>query len=135
MTSVRSGEKAGWTLGWSGCFLWVLILAVVFLVRGQTAAGGTGILLAAAATGLIVALAPWRHPSTAYWKLMLPLYVAAAASVGWALLAFGPEVLQGEGFPWWTTGLFLLLILSLWNSRCQRWSDGADGPGDRARAG
>ena len=126
--TARRGEKIGWTFGWLGGFLWVAVLAVVFFARGQVLAGGSGILLAAVATGLIVLLAPWRHPCTAYWKLMLPLYAAMAASGLWAVLAFGSEALPAEGFPWWTTGLLLPLLLPLWNGGRRRWSDGSAAP-------
>ena len=44
----RRGEKLGWTLGWCGGFVWVVILAIVAWVQGKTlhAAAGLAIVIA-----------------------------------------------------------------------------------------
>jgi hypothetical protein len=49
---------AGWSVGWAGGFLWVGILAVVFLVQGNTLAGVSGLVLVAVAAAAIATFAP-----------------------------------------------------------------------------
>jgi len=114
----RVGEKIGWTGGWLGGFLWVAVLAVVFLFRGQWAWGVAGLLLTAVAVVAILLLAPWRHPVTRYWKLMAPLYALFLASAAWAIGAFG-----GAGLRWW--GLFWILpvMMPLGTMSRRTWRD------------
>jgi len=102
----RKGEKIGWLGGWTGGFLWLAILTVVWLAQGnmRLATAGTG--LVGIAMLFIISLAPWKHPETKYWKLMLPLYAMLMTAVavivwveggparlglsGWSLLACLP---------------------------------------------
>ena len=46
MMASRAGEKLGWLGGWAGGFLWVLALAILFLLRGQLVDGLVGLALA-----------------------------------------------------------------------------------------
>lgn len=85
----RTGEKVGWIGGWLGGFLWLLILSVVWLVQRRMTAGTVGLALFLMAVGAILLLAPWRHPSTRQWKLMLPVYLVLLASIAWAVWAWG----------------------------------------------
>ncbi len=43
MTASRAGEKLGWPGGWAGGFLWVLALAILFLLRGSLSTGRWGL--------------------------------------------------------------------------------------------
>ena len=63
--NARAGEKGGWSVGWAGGFLWVGILAAVFLVQGHTLAGVGGLVLVAVAAAAIGVFAPWRWASRA----------------------------------------------------------------------
>ena len=120
----RTGEKVGWIGGWIGAFLWVAIFAVVFLARGHVATGAAGLGIVLAAGALVAAFAPWRHPATPYWKLMLAPYAALAGAVAWALLAYGPAALRAEGVSWWSAVAAVPLLLPFGTAGRRRWSDG-----------
>ncbi len=84
----RSGEKIGWVGGWFGSMLFLPILGIVFMSQHQITPGA--ILMGAFVVlfPMVFMLAPWHHPATRYWKLMLPFYVVfIAAGVGAALTA------------------------------------------------
>lgn len=121
--NARAGEKAGWSVGWAGGFLWVGILAVVFLVQGHTLAGVGGLVLVAVAAAAIGAFAPWRHPETPYWQLMLPLYALLGLAAAWALTAFGAG-LEEAGLTGWSLLAFLPLLIPFASVGGRRWRDG-----------
>ncbi len=122
----RTGEKLGWIGGWVGAFLWVLVLSVVWLLRGQPLPAALGLLLVALAAVLVSALAPWRHPSTPYWKLLLPAYVPLVLSVVWAVWSFRGA--DRMGLSPWSALVLLPLLLPFGTAGRRRWSDaGADG--------
>jgi len=103
----RTGEKVGWTVGWLGGFIWMAILAVIFLMQQKWIQGFLGIFLFAIAVASIISFAPWRHPSIPYWRLMIPSYVALLGSVVWAVWSFGG--IEKLGF----NGMHLLWIVPL----------------------
>jgi hypothetical protein len=109
MTKKRTGEKAGWIGGWAGSFIWILILAGLFFYRQKFAQGVVGIALTGAAVVAVLYCAPWRHPSTSYWKLMLAPYGLFFIAVAWAVWSFGG--IEVIGFNWWNL-LWLLPTLS-----------------------
>lgn len=120
--AARSGEKIGWTVGWTGTFVWVAVAALVLLAGGKVWAGLWGVLLAGLAGVGIVVLAPWRHPTTPAWKLMLPLLVLVGASVGWALQWWRGT---GEAATGWLSMLWLVpLLVALATAGRRRWIDG-----------
>ena len=116
----RLGEKAGWIGGWSGGFLWVLLLSVMWLAQGRFIEGVAGLLLVALAGLLIIATAPWRHPKVPYWKLMSPIYLLLVISCAWAIWAFGGKKDLGELL---LSTWFLLLLFPLGVVGRRRWSD------------
>jgi hypothetical protein len=120
----RTGEKIGWIGGWIGAFLWVAILAVMFLVQGRVAAGAAGLGVVALAALLVALFAPWRHPTTALWKLLLLPYLAVAAAVAWTMLAWGVEALRAEGGSPWSLLLVLPILLPFFTAGRRRWNDG-----------
>ena len=91
----RSGERFGWIGGWLGGFIWVLILAVLLLIKGRGLEATVGLAIAAAAVAWVLAGAPWKHPDTRYWKLMLPIYLLFSASIAWAVWAAEDPYLLG----------------------------------------
>lgn len=109
MTINRRGEKIGWIAGWTGGFIWVAILSVVFLCRNKFGQGALGFLLCLAALAVSLFFAPWRHPLTPYWKLMLAPYGMFFLSIGWAIWSYGS--LASLGFNWWNL-LWLVPALS-----------------------
>lgn len=94
----RSGEKLGWIAGWSGTFIWVLILAGLFLYRHEFRQGVAGVALTTAAVASVLYCVPWRHPSTPYWKLMLAPYGLFFIAIAWAVWSFGG--IESLGFNW-----------------------------------
>lgn len=118
----RTGEKVGWLGGWGGAFFWVLIISIIWIVKGKSWEGFTGIILLAVAVILILSLAPWKHPAVPYWKLLVPIYLLLFLSGGWAIWSFG----EGEqsGFSGWSLFLLVILIMPLWQIGRRRWKDG-----------
>ena len=118
----RRGEKIGWIGGWTGGFLWVLALAVLWAARGETLAAGGLVVVFGLALVAIMTLTPWRRPHTPYWKLMLPIYGLLAVSVALALAplvgmdgqGMGGLGFGGHGFGWlgllWLEPCFIPLL-------------------------
>jgi len=117
----RQGEKIGWTVGWLGGFIWIAILAVMFLFQGKHAAGITGLVLFGIAVFCICYFTPWRYPTTFYWKLMAAPYIALLTSVPWAVWAFGG--LETAGLNWWMLALLLPILVPAANLYRRRWMD------------
>jgi hypothetical protein len=119
----RRGEKLGWIGGWLGGFVWVLILAVVFLVQGRWLEAAVGLLLVAVACLTVVLSSPWRHPKTRYRVLMIPVYALFFLSVAWGVWA--TEDPRRMGFnSWWALLLVLPVLSPLWTAGSRRWEDG-----------
>jgi len=110
----RRGEKIGWVGGWLGGFIWVLLMSVIFLVQEKLIQGFLGLVLFCLAACLILIKAPWKHPDTPYWKLMLPVYVVFLASVAWVVW---------YGFDWRTTFWILPILIPLGTMGRRRWND------------
>ncbi len=119
----RAGEKIGWTAGWIGGFLWVAILSLVFLYQEKYAQGVSGLLLTGVAVVAIVAFAPWRWPTTPYWKLMLGPYGMFLVSIAWAIQSFGG--LESAGLNWWNLFWLLPLLIPLGTAGGRKWKDSA----------
>jgi hypothetical protein len=122
MSGARRGEKLGWILGWGGSFLWVLILAVVYLTKGAPPPSLLGFALVATAAVFIYVFAPWRHPTRPYWMLLAPIYSLFFLSIAWASwIAGGPAEL---GFTVWSVFLLLPFLLPFYLAGKRRWIDG-----------
>lgn len=121
MMTAEQGEKIGWLAGWIGGFLWVAILSGVFLAKGRWPQGVLGIVLVAVAWASVMLLVPWKHPDTAYWKLMLAPYACLIAAVAWAFWSFDEPMTLAAGSGALLTLLPVLLPLALLGKR--RWSD------------
>ena len=122
MLPTRRGEQLGWLGGFAGGFLWIPVLAVVFLVRGELLAGLTGFALGALGYGAVVLSRPWRYPDTPYWRLLLLPYLALVAAVPWAIWGFGPE--EAAGLTWWQLLPMLALFSPFVTIGRRRWRDG-----------
>jgi len=109
MTKKRTGEKAGWIGGWAGGFIWILILVVLFFYRQKFVQGVIGAALIGTAIVTVLYYAPWRHPSTPYWKLMLAPYGLFFIAFAWAVLSLGD--MEVFGLNWWNL-LWLIPLLS-----------------------
>ena len=117
----RTGEKIGWIGGWLGGFIWVLFLSVLFLVQGRQVEGIVGLVLECIAIVLILWNVPWKHPGTAYWKLMIPIYVTLFVSVLWAFRVLGGA--EELGLNWWNTLWVFPLLGPLGTIGRRRWDD------------
>lgn len=125
--TARKGEKFGWAWGWTGGFLWVPILGAVFLVQGKLAAGMAGLLLFASAIFALQAFAPWRHPTTPYWRLMAVGYAHFLLAAVWAIWAFDAwTVMLRDPWMWlWLMPAFLPVFIQ----GRRTWADGEPKPG------
>ncbi len=101
----RKGEKTGWLVGWTGGFVWLLLLAGAWFIQGQITKGILMISLFAIEVILIVVFSPWKHPETKYWKLMLPIYIVLIVSVSLYVSLAGGLKMLGLNF----RSLFILL--------------------------
>ena len=120
--SERMQEKMGWIGGWSGGFIWVVILAALLVHRGQLVDALTGFIIGGVAGLVIFFTAPWRHPGTPYRILMTPIYLLLLVAVGWGIVTFGgPELF---GFTsWWSLLILFPALLPLWTVGNRRWDD------------
>jgi len=127
--STRKQEKLGWTVGWLGGFVWVLILSVIFLVQGRMPRAVIGLVIGGASIATIFLASPWRHPDTTYRRLMIPIYIGFFVAVAWAVWASDdPRTLGIRS--WWALFLLLPLLTPVWAAGRRRWNDGETRPGD-----
>lgn len=118
----RKGEKIGWIGGWIGGFVWLLLLSIVWLAQGKIAYGIWGISLFTVAFILIVVLAPWKHPETKYWKLMLPTYLVLIVSVSLYIWLEGG--LKTPGLNWWSILWLAPLFIPFATIGTRCWNNG-----------
>ena len=119
--TARRGEQWGWLAGWFGGFIWVLILSIKLSIEGRNGPALTGFLLVAVAVVVIAGCAPWRHPQTPYWLLMLPVYAMIFGSIGWALWSFGG--LQGLGLNGFSAFMLVPILLPLAIAGKRKWNE------------
>jgi len=98
----------------------VLILAIIFMAQGKLLEGGIGLFLVAVAAVIITLQAPWRHPTTGYWKLMLAPYGVFLVSVVWVIWSFGG--MAEAGLDWWMLVWFLPMMIPLGSLSKKTWS-------------
>lgn len=116
----RRGEKIGWLGGWLGGFVWLAALAVVFLFRQRWVPGVVGLCLFGLAVAVILSCAPWRHPDTVYWKLLLPVYAVFFGAVAWAVWAYGG--LKAVGVEGWHILWLAPMLLPLFTNGRRSWN-------------
>ncbi len=110
-------------LGWSGGFVWVLILSVVVWVDGQTREALLGLVILGASLASILFFAPWRHPSLTYRRLMTPIYILFFAAIAWGVWALGDA--RQIGITGWGSALLLVpLSIPFVVLGPRRWRDG-----------
>ena len=118
----RRPERLGWILGWIGGFIWVLILSIVFLIRGDVLQAAVGAVLTAAACVTTLVFAPWRHARIRYRRLMAPIYVLFFTAVAWGVWALGGLRQLGMSSPWALLAL-LPIMTPLWTVGTRRWDE------------
>jgi hypothetical protein len=106
----RSLEKWGWWGGWFGAYLWLPILSIASGFRGDRLLAFAGTALFVVAVAAITYWAPWRHPTTRYWKLMLPCYLGLVAGVALVLSRHIESARDLVNMPYTWTWLILLIL-------------------------
>lgn len=123
MLENRKAEKIGWSLGWSGGFLWILILAVFFLVQERLAESILGFFVFTIAMLGVFLFSPWRNPQTPFWKLFLVPYFIFLLSIIWVIWAYGG--VKSLNLNWWNLFWLIPLLIPTFTSRGRRrWVDG-----------
>jgi hypothetical protein len=117
----RNGEKIGWIGGWIGAFIWLLVLAIIWFVRGETQHGAVAMgffFVAMVVANLIV---PWRYPYTKYWKLFLLPFIMFFVSV-FICVAYG---FGGESFglQWENVFWLIPLMIPFFTLGSRTWND------------
>ena len=92
----RKGEKIGWIGGWIGGFLWLLVMSIILLVKGNYNFGIAGLMLFGITLFLINIMSPWRQPEVKYWILFTPLYAVFIISLVMVVVAYGDYGSLGE---------------------------------------
>ena len=101
----RRGEKFGWIGGWFGAFAWLGLVSAIWLFQSKISEGMIGLVVFIIAIIVISMTAPWKHPNTKYWKLMLPIYSLFICSIVlYIYLSGGLEII---GLKW--TSIFLVI--------------------------
>jgi len=118
--SIRQGEKWGWIGGWLGSFLWLLLLSGVCLYQGRLMVGLLGASFFVVAVATIFLAAPWRHPATPYWKLLIPVYGVFTASGGLAVATAGG--LGQSGLSPWSLTFLVVLFVPLFTVGKRTWN-------------
>ena len=83
--------------------------------------GVSGLALFAVAILLILFLAPWKHPETKYWKLMLPIYAIFVISACLSVWFMGG--LGSTGLNWWTAVYMTPILIPFVTVGPRRWND------------
>jgi hypothetical protein len=96
---------------------------MVFLFQGKTEQGILGMALTGASLFMILFFAPWRFPSTHYWKLMLAPYGIFFLSIVWAIWLYGG--LGVIGLNWWNLLWLVPMLLPFGMLSKRTWSDSA----------
>ena len=117
----RKGEKIGWIGGWHGGFIWLGLLAIVWLFQNKTYDGVIGITIFIVASITIVMTAPWKHPNTRYWKLMLPIYFLLLVSVIFSIYVYGG--FENSGLNWASLGGIASVFVPLFAIGSRRWNN------------
>lgn len=122
----RTGEKIGWTAGWMGGFIWVVILSIIFIIQNKTLQGFMGIIIVCIAFAVIILFAPWRHPLTPFWKLMTAPYVIFLVSAAWAIWSYGATI-ENMDLNWWNVFLIAPIFIPFATAGKRKWADGDPG--------
>ncbi len=121
----RKGEKIGWIAGWFGGFIWMILLSIIWIYQNKIIEGISGIILFTIAIILVFILAPWKHPNTKYWKLMLPIYVLFFISVALSFYSFGG--LKSSGINWMSFFWIIPCLIPFATVGNLKWNRNANG--------
>ena len=121
----RRGEKFGWIGGWFGSFVWLGLLSAIWLLQNKISEAMIGLSVFIVVIIVISMTAPWKHPNTEYWKLMLPIYSLFSCSIVLSIYLYGG--LESIGLKWtsffWVIPGFIPLVTAgnrTWNSSAKQ---------------
>jgi hypothetical protein len=119
----RKGEKIGWIGGWHGGFIWLGALSVVWLFQNRIYYGIIGMAIFMVASIAIIAAAPWKHPNTKYWKLMLPIYFLFFISIAFYIFSYGG--LESTGMKWTSFFWVVPCLIPIVTTGGRTWKENA----------
>lgn len=123
----RNGQKWGWTLGFLGASVWMLLASLCAFVYTKLAFGAFFLGLFALSVTAVIVLAPWKHPQTRMWRLFLPLYLLQLLGLVVGLQFEAGAIRGREMRP--LIQAIVLGGLPLVTLGSQKWSDGEPDPG------
>jgi len=116
----RRGEKLGWTLGLLGGTAWMFIFAALAFFAGDWPIGALVLGVGLCVVGMVIKLAPWKHPATPFWKLFLPPVAVIILTAGILMEWAGHKLSALEWAPALLVGVFLFLLTGIGS---RRWQD------------
>jgi hypothetical protein len=120
----RRGEKLGWTGGLLGGTVWMFIFAAYGFLGGDWRFGAVALGGGLCVVGLVIHLAPWKHPTTRYWKLFLPPVAVMILTAGVIVICWGHGL---SPLNWVPALLCIFIPLLVPDIRGKRWEDGNAG--------
>jgi len=121
-TANRHGERRGWIWGWIGGFIWLLLFGLLWSLNGQLLQGVCAFAAFAAGCVATVLCAPWRHPRTPFWKLLLPIYTVLFVDIALILYIY-PGAVQCLGLSAGNLLALLPLLLPFVTLGRQTWDE------------
>lgn len=121
MTAKKNqGVKWGWTGGFLGGSLWMLLLGIVQLARGELLLGAGLTALYLVSLAVLYLLLPWKRPKTSmgllYLGTLAPI-LAGAVFVIWWVFAHDESI-------WGLFGGFFAIFTPVFFFRGRTWADG-----------
>ena len=101
------------------------LLSALWIFQNRSSNGMLGIVLFIIAIILIIALAPWRHPNTKYWKLMLPIYLLFLISIAVVIYLYGG--LRNGGLSWISFSWLIPSLIPFAIIGNRNWNSGEKG--------
>jgi hypothetical protein len=118
----RNGEKIGWTVGWTGSFVFLLLIANLWFLQGEKHQGMVTLGFFVFAIVSVNLITPWRYPDVKYWKLfLLPYIILSFAMFNTVAYTKGLAdlVLQWKNVTWLIPVMIPLILLGN-----RTWNDG-----------
>jgi hypothetical protein len=103
---------------------WMFILATYAFFAGEWRIGASALGAGLCVVGLVIELAPWKHPTTQFWKLFLPPVAVMILAAGVSILWAGQSLSPLDWAPALLVGFFMCLFTGIGR---RRWEDGNAG--------
>lgn len=116
------GARLGWTLGGLGGLLWMVVLGILLLTKGNLAAGLSTLGFFLAGIVYLVVFAPWKHPRTQLRWIYLGLIAIVIGAAGVLLRLWHPAA-WGTTIRWHSVSWVLPLFLPVFIFGRKTWPD------------